>query len=742
MDQNDCGCSSQGQGVPLWKRASRLTFDSFLERVVRREQLGTRCLVIFLDETMKIISASLYSLMAFAVVSGNALAQQSGSNLPDAFKGIVVAKTSVAPPDAFMYAARPEFSQPSLSPLGTRVALISRQDDSVSTLAVLDISGKTVTPIFKLEIPYMKSVRTYGWASEDKLVVWAEINNTANSSDENPRPSLYIARLDLKTKTVSERVQSNQISSELVRAPWRDPNHVLISECYQKQPVKSKTRLDEGDFNMTNSDTLPINTNYCKLLDWDLETNKASSYGKAVYGYPIRFLADRAGSKMFYEVRKLGGVMMHASWDAKGNKWLPAENKNTVELQEIWDSSELDYPDIWAKIHKLLPDRINPAGNVIKTSGMGQPLGVQFSSPDLRFGPFDGDSRIAQDMLTATFARYKIFAGSTIKWLGVTDDRGVILFSVESAINPGTYYVWHRTDNTIARVTNMRTLNEQTLGETYMEPGWLPKYLPVAVTPARNTAQSKGMVLMPMVVDDEAAAAELHTVNLTAEWFAVNGLTVVRVPVGLPAAPGKAESGDVWRKQIAQRIAVVARNVRKEFNLEEYGPACVYGKDSAAYAALAAVAYGSSLSCAIAFNAKLDPKLFAEPYPRINSSGKAAYLVNENIDLRVWARMYGANQLTGTPGTWSYPSNTDVMVGYEMFDDHRELSPFDGGLAEAVSNTGGKVTRYTANVNSSLADKWLSAQYEAMVSFILPPDIGLIGRAYVGDLEYKNDIKP
>ncbi len=687
---------------------------------------------------MKIISVGLYSLMTFAAVSGNAFAQQSGGNLPDAFKGIVVSNTSLAPPDAFMYAARPEYSQPSLSPLGTRVALISRQDESVSTLAVLDISGKTVTPIFKLEIPYMKSVRTYGWASEDKLVVWAEVNNTSSSSDENPRPSLYIARLDLKTKTVSERVQSNQISSDLVRAPWRDPDHVLINECYQKQPVKSKTHLDEGDFNMPNSDTLSSNTNYCKLLDWDLQTNKASSVGKVVYGYPIRFLADRTGNKMFYEVRKLGGMMMHASWDAKGNKWLPVENKNSDELQEIWDSSELDYPDIWSKIHKLLPDRINPAGSVVKTSGTGQPLGVQFSSPDLRFGPFDGDSRTAQDMLTATFARYKIFAGSTIKWLGATDDRGVILFSVESAINPGTYYVWHRADNTIARVTNMRTLNEQTLGETYMEPGWLPGYLPVAVTPARNTKQSKGMVLMPLVVDDVVAASELHTVNLTAEWFAVNGLTVVRVPVGLPAAPAKAESGEVWRKQVAQRIAAVARNVRKEFKLDEYDPACVYGKDTAAYAALASVAFGSSLSCAIAINAKLDPKLFAEPFPRISATGKAAYLANENIDLRTWKRMYGSNLLAGTPGTWTYPSNSELMVGYEMFDDHRMLSPFDGGLAEAVSNTGGKVTRYTANVNSSLADKWLSAQYEAMVSFILPPDFGKkVGKVFVSDVDDK-----
>ena len=684
-----------------------------------------------------------FSLWVFAVVTAGSdpsFAQQAGSDL-SAFKGIVAAKAApaVEAPSALMYAARPDYSQPSLSPLGTRVALISRQPESVTTLAVLDISGKEVTPIFKLEIPYLKSVRSYGWASEDRLVVWADVNSAASSSDENPRPSLYIATLDLKSKKVLERVQSNQISSELVRAPWRDPNHVLISECYQKQPVKSKTRSLSGDsesFNIPTADDLPSNTIYCKLLDWNLESNKASDFGKAVYGFPLRFFSNLAGDKMFYEVRKLGGQMMHASWDAKSKSWSPVENKNPAELEEIWDSSELDYPDIWAKIHKLLPDRLSPAGNVVKTANLGQPLGVQFSAPDLRFGPFDSDSQGAQNMLAATFARYKIFAGSTIKWLGATDDRATILFSVESAINPGTYYVWHRGDNTIARITHMRSITEQTLGETYLEPSWLPGYLPVAVTPARNTKQSKGMVLMPLVVDDVVAAAELHTVNLTAEWFAVNGLTVVRVPVGLPAAVSKVKDGDLWRKQVAQRINLVAKNVRKEFKLDEFGPACVYGKDASAYAALAALVYGSSMHCAIAFNPRLDPKFFAEPYPRMNNSGKTPYLLNDNPTVRLWTRMYGSNIVAGTPGSWTFPANSDVMIGYEMFDDKlRMLSSLDGGLSDAVSKTAGTVTRYTANVNASLADQWLATQYEAMVTFMLPPQVGNVGRVFVSDVD-------
>lgn len=692
---------------------------------------------VYLDAEMKNILVSLSICLFVATMTSVAVAQQATNNL-GVFQGIVAAKKAEATqaPNAFMYAARPEYSQPSLSPLGTRVAIINRQDESVTTLAILDISGKEVTPIFKLEIPCMESIRSYGWTNEDRLAVWADINAEHCSSEENPRSSFYIATLDLKTKKVSERMQSNQITSEPVRAPWKDQNHILINECYQKQPVKSKTHLDEADFNIPNADTLPSNTIYCRLLDWDLEKNKVSNFADPVYGFPIRFLSNRTGDKMFYETRKLGGEMQYSNWDAKAKKWLPEVSKKPSELQEIWDSSELDYPEIWAKIHKLLPDRLNPAGNVVKTSNTSQPLGVQFTSPDLRFGPFDNDSQSAQNMLAGAFGRYKIFSGATIKWLGATDDRSTILFSVDSAINPGTYYVWHRIDNTIVRVTHTRTLTEDAIGETYMEPSWLPGYLPVAVTPARNIKQSKGMVLMPIVVDDVVAAAELHSVNLTAEWFAANGLTVVRVPVGLPPSITKVKDGDIWRKQVGKRIAAVAKNVRKEFKLDEFAPACVYGKDAAAYASLAALAYGSSLHCAIAFNPRLDSTFFKEPYPRMRSSGKTPYLLNDNITLRLWSRMYGSNVATGTPGAWAFPANSEVMIGYEMFDDQiRMLSSLDGGLSDAVSKTAGTVTRYTANTNASLADQWLATQYEAMIAFMFPPEVGKVGRVYVGELE-------
>ena len=241
---------------------------------------------------------------------------------------------------------------------------------------------------------------------------------------------------------------------------------------------------------------------------------------------------------------------------------------------------------------------------------------------------------------------------------------------------------------------------------------------------------------MPLVVDDVVAAAELHTVNLTAEWFAANGLTVVRVPVGLPPSVTKVKDGDVWRKQVAQRMSVVAKNARKEFKIDEFAPACVYGKDAASYAALASLAYGSALHCAIAFNPRLDSSLFKEPYPRMRSNGKTPYLLNDNLTLRLWNRMYGSNVSAGTPGAWNFPANSEVMIGYEMFDDQlRMLSTLDGGLSDAVSKTAGTVTRYTANTNASLADQWLATQYEAMITFMFPPDVGKVGRVYVGELE-------
>lgn len=666
---------------------------------------------------------------------------QTGTSLPEAFRGIATAAAPTQTNSAYTYAARPDFSQPSLSPQGTRLALIARLPDSITTLLVLDISGNTPMPITRLEVPNMKSVQSYGWGGEDKLVVWLNMD-TKNSSDEDPSPSLYIAQLDLQTKKVTERTQPTKmeaditapypLSSVLVRAPWRETNHVLISECHRQGGVKFKQRGESAQYTFASTESLPSSTITCDLMDWNLTSNSAKRIARPFYAYPTRFFANATGDNLFAEGRKVGGKMVYGTMTPNTQKWAVLANTNPAELQPIWDANELDNAELWQKIHRILTDQLDPAGSVVKTSNQGTAVGIQFTSPETVFVPLDAGLQAANNMFNDTFAGLTAYAGSNIRWLGSTDDKGTVLFSVDSLNNPGTYFVWRQRDNTILRITDMRAINSMELAQSYLEPSWLPNYLLSAVTPAKN--QIKGVVLMPMVMTDAAADTLLRSVDMTAEWFAANGLTTVRIPVGLPAALPEVQRGDAWRQQVASRINSVIKHLQQEFPTAAAEPICLYGKDANAYAALAAAVH-TNTACVIAMNPKLDPKIFAQPYTMISTVAKTWYLSSDNAELRLWRSLYGSNQTTGTPASWQFPAGTNLMLGFEMFDEHRTLASYAGGLKDSINKSGGKYTLYTPNLDASKTDQWLSNQYDAMIKFILPPNLGKVGKIYIGDIQ-------
>ncbi len=676
--------------------------------------------------------------------------QAQTSALPSAFKDITSSSDNSGGNPAIntmSYAARPDYSQPLLSPQGTHLTMVARQNDSTTTLVVLDISGAQVKPITRLSVPDMQSVKSYGWASEDKLVVWLNMS-TKNSSDDDPSSSLYVAQLDLLTKKVTQRVQPTKmaadistpypLSSDLVRAPWKVPNHVLISECKRQGGVQYKQRGEAANYTFASTSSLPSSTIVCQLLDWDLLKNRASALPKPFYAYPTRFFANGDGTSVFAEGRKVSGKVVHATITTEHKKWLSVTNQNQAELQEIWDSSELDYSDDWKKIHQVLGNRIDPAGEVIKANVTGLPLGIQFTSPETRYVPLDAGMGLAVLTLNNTFAGLESYRGASIQWLGTSNDKSVVLFSVENSGNPGTYFVWRQNDNTIMRITNTRSLPDGLLGKTYLEPGWLPDYVPVAVTEARNSRKPRGYVLMPLVINDEAAAEQLHRVNMTAEWFAANGLVAVRIPVGQPASLSDSQVGDVWRKQVAQRLAAVARQLQAELKLDNED-ACIYGRDLDAYAALAGAAFGAPVSCVIALNAKLDPKLFAQPFMTISSTAKTWYLSSNNVELRNWRSVYGKDLTTGTPAHWQFPASSNLMLGFDMFDEHRTLASAAADLQQSVRKAGGTSTLYTPNLDASKTDQWLSNLYDAMIKFILPPNLKKVGNVYVGEIDEATD---
>jgi hypothetical protein len=682
--------------------------------------------------------------------------KSTNSSLASVFGNLVAAgNNGPAMGSVYAYAARPEFSQPVLSPQGGKVAMVTRLSNSVTTLLVVDISGDTAKPVMKLDVPYMKAVRQFGWASETSLVAWLDMD-TSQSSDDDPTSTLYMAMIDLTTKKVTERVQAQKmeqdaeagypLSSELVRAPYRQSGHVLINECKrQSNGHVFKQRGDEVNFTFATTQTLSSNVIRCELRDWNVVTNISARVVRPFYAFPTRSFADANGNSFFTEGRKLGGKIIHGEItpdSANKKKWTTSSNADQTELESIWDNNELDNPALWRNIHDILKNRLDPQGTVVKTSNNGQAIGLQFDAPEQRFVALDGVAAAVNEVVEKTFAGTQTYAGSNIHWLGSTDDHGVVLFSVESLTNPGSYFIWRKSDNTIMRITDVRASSANSLADNYLEPGWLPGYVPSAVT-VNTRSKIKGFVLMPQIMTDDSANNLLRTVDMTAQWFAMNGLVTVRVPVGLPSTLPTNQRGDVWRKQIATRINSVIKNLKLDYakTAEQEVPFCLYGRDINAYAALAAQAFGAATTCTIAINPKLDPKLFAQPYVMINNTDKTRYVSSDNVELRLWRSVYGDDVAAGTPGNWIFPNTADVMVSFEMFEDNsRAISTYDGTLKSAITKAGGRYTDYSPFLMAARTDQWLANQYDEMISFILPPDAKKIGKVVVGELEDKDNV--
>ncbi|MFT3907028.1 MAG: hypothetical protein QM718_12035 [Steroidobacteraceae bacterium] len=671
--------------------------------------------------------ALLFTAAASAADSTAVLGDLQGLRLAD----------GTAPASSFSYAARDDFSQPSLSPGGTRVAMITRRADNVSTLVVLDTSGEKVQPIMQLDVPRMLSIQNYGWVNEDRLVAWINIDNTY-SSDDDPTTSLYIAQLDLKTKKVSERPQPNTlssdlvsafpVSSDLVRAPWRADNHVLISECSRVNGFKTISRAATAGYTFPEDPPASSQIN-CKLLDWDLIKNRASAIGWPLAAYPSQMYASGSSIKAAAEGRKLGGKLVDAKLDATvSKKWKQTPFADTGLMMAERDSSEEDFPELWKSIHKVLPEATEPVGEVVKTSATQTPVGLQFERPDRSFVALSADLRAPAQMLENTFK------DATVSWLGVSENHDTVLFSVQSVTDPGTYYLWRRARNEALRLTGVRAISGWKPLPTTLESGWTDSDVPVAITrPQSKTLQ--GLVIMPVVVSDEAAAAELGRFNTLVQWFAAHGLAVAQVPVGVPGVLPEAQRGDVWRKAVADRILQVNVRARTRLHVAINDRVCLYGDGTAGYAALAANAYGSQIGCVIAWNVRLDPATFVKPYAQITGLSQSSYFNLSNPELLAWRGVYGSDLAAAAPAKWTYANGSEVMLGYTMYDKNRVLSGQTGSLRRRIGSGGGDSSLYSAVVNTQKPDLWLAGSYDAMLQFVLPPQkAGKQAKIYVEDV--------
>ncbi|MGC4092006.1 MAG: hypothetical protein QM756_29810 [Polyangiaceae bacterium] len=619
---------------------------------------------------------------------------------------------------AAAYAARAQFSAPTLSPLGTRVAMQAIQADESATLVVLDVSGDTAIPVLRLEARELKAIEHTLWVNEDTLLVWARIDAWRKQPEAGDRFVIFEMRVDQRSFRI-RGADLGSSASPLLTAPFQQADQALKVSC-RSPGVDSRIR-----------------NSFWKVCSFrSLLTGESASASNLVEGtlqaapiqvFPGHFFASRDGQHFKVEGRRLSGRMIRATWDAAAGDWQVDTSFDNSEFMEQWDSGEEDYPELWAQIHRLLPQTLTANGMVVKASATGKPVGIQYAAPYNHFVALESRLQASIDDLDAAVRLLGLTAGAwanaSARWLGVTEDLDKVLVFVESPAHPGAYYLWRRSEGRWLKLTEARNLPSQDVADTVLKSDWLPN-IPVMVTDTLSIETRRAAVIMPVVASDAQSLSVLQRFDPFTQWLASNGVVVVRVPVGLPMASAEL----AWRQQVAQRVALVRARLQEQFKDLVGKPVCLYGSAIDGYAALAAVASDfqtaqttkAQSNCVLALDVRVSARQFASPYIYLGTNNRSYFLQTSNLDLRSWRGVYGEDLPAGAPENWRYPAATNIFFSYDMTGDQRGLMLKADDFLARVKDGGGSVRNYYANNATGKVDTWHAKRYQAMLEFVVP----------------------
>jgi len=598
----------------------------------------------------------------------------------------------------------------------------------------------------------------------------SQLSQTLEGDQVTPETYTYVAHIDVARRKVTPRQSLTQpTETALVRAPMSDGRSVLLAECFGRfitevrelvfmsdlsssgspssgsssgesssggsssgssssgSSSSESSSSDSSSSGSTSSSSSSSSddgssfqtsqtTDRCILKTW-APGGAATKAAPAVYGNLMTYFGDYQADQARSQGRRRNGDVFAGSWTADQKDWEEHILADGEILPRLNESAELDDPELWDELHALMPVAGEPAGRVVMTSNSQTPVAVQVTRPGRRLIILDqAVADIVKSIISA-------FPDQIVDLLSVSENRDTVLFSVSDRIDPGGYYLWRRNDGVaIPLLPRYKELPERLVG-TSLETGWTSADTLVGVTRPPAGTKLKGIVIMPALVSDEAAFAAFSEFDMEVQWLVANGLTVVQVPVGAPGSLAPEERGEAWRKSVAARLNLVLDRARRDTTHTADGTLCLYGRELAGYAALAASEYGSGISCVVAVNTALEPDLVLEPYKRVRSINGITYLGRSHESIAAWRAVFGEDREAAAPGNWRFNDFSQVLLVYQMYDPGiRPLSMQTGEIRSAINRAGGDIDVYDARTYTGNVDYWNSRMYLEIAEFLAPPE--------------------
>lgn len=347
--------------------------------------------------------------------------------------------------DVSAYVRKDQFEDIRISPSGRHFAATVPLEDR-TVLVVIERGTNKLTATFN--VGRNTAVSDFAWVTPDRLVF-----GTARKFGALARPqltgNLYAmnadgSKLDILVgqdiddggpgTTIKPKKGNNKIAAFLIDAPPTDGNKVLVSTVpYTYGPADVFTtveRLDIFNGRLTRVATVPV-----RNAGFALDNKGAVRFASGANADGIRKLYYRAGDGADWD-------LMTIEKDGRFEEPVGFSADDAIAYLQVEEQSG---PDAIVALELatgkrtrvLRDDDVDPA-RIIYRNGTHVPIGAYFNDGRPRSEFFDSQAPEARLQKSLEGA----FAGNGVKITSQTSDGGVALVQVDSATNPGDFYLF------------------------------------------------------------------------------------------------------------------------------------------------------------------------------------------------------------------------------------------------------------------------------------------------------------
>lgn len=544
-----------------------------------------------------------------------------------------------------------------LSPKGTWIAALTPSPDGIGVI-VLGWKNGSVVPMLANRLGNSRSFTDYRWLTDDFLLLrYADYRHGGDQS----------VLVDVPHRAV----HSLNPLMQVVRAPWGDNDHALVSSTGQDCRTTGAVRC---------------------LLSLKLSGGGTERISDGLGVQPLEFVA-LSPNEIYARGRDSAGMEHEFQLLPTTRGWKNVPDGTFEQQGQILARQDQHQtPPNDAELNAAARAGVHHAERIVTPSG--RVVALVGSAPErsmVAIDPrLDGIEALLQGPL----------AGERVAMTGFNDDLTRGLVRVWDTDHPPRFLFL--TESGLKEYAPLAVqLDTAKLGRTHIERDWVPG-VAVSVTLPPEGVSLAGAVVMPFTAAQSAGEEPLHVYRGDVQVLATRGIAVVRLLASLPAAFPDNAAGAAWRAALKSTMQSVVTQVSQ--HLLPGHDVCLYGQGTDGELALALGGL-QHVGCVIAVNPLLDPNGALRTQIYNGQPTLSLSLGEQGLRRDVPAAFGGSDDALLDPTSWAATQPAHVMLAFNRSATiGSSLAADSDAFRSAASRAGKQVSFYAPDVVAQSPD--------------------------------------